>query len=419
MVTHGNLLANITALATRLDCNEYDVLVSWLPPYHDMGLIGALMMPLYAGMEVVLFSPLEFMKRPLRWLRTIQRYKATVSPAPNFAFDLCTRKSTEENRGALDLSTWRVAAVSAEPISANTLGRFAAAFSPSGFRSEAFVPCYGLAEATLIVTGASVGSGARKLPLDEEGLRAGHVRHPSGDARTQAVVACGAAVDGVRVEVVRPETRESLPERQIGEVWIAGPTICAGYFGRLQETESTFRAKLLDDRTPFLRTGDLGFLDNGELFVVGRKKDLIIVRARKHYPQDIEHTVEQSHDVVRPGCCAAFSIPVDDAEALVVVAEIDPRRCDRSMVATVEELAAVAVDTIRANVAENHALKVHDLVFLKLGSIPKTSSGKIRRTACREAYAAGTLQRASFLERSENRSAEATLANDDGGHRNG
>ncbi|HEX7843179.1 MAG TPA: SDR family NAD(P)-dependent oxidoreductase [Kofleriaceae bacterium] len=382
MVSHRNLLDNSARIRQTFGTSEHSRVVIWLPPYHDMGLIGGILQPLFSGMLVVLMSPLHFLQRPTRWLNAISRYRGTTSGGPNFAYDLCVRKITPEELAALDLGQWTTAFNGAEPIRPDTLRRFCTTFAPTGFRAESFHPCYGLAEATLLVSGGD--RGCRVPPLvrgfDAQALAHGRVTAARGDA-TVELVSCGAPVSG-ELAIVEPTTGRRCEPHQIGEVWVSGPSVARGYFERPDETAATFRAMQSDRRGPYLRTGDLGFLHEGQLFLVGRSKDLIIIHGRNHYPHDIERTIEAQHDRVRPGCGAAFSVDVDREERLVVVFETDVGR---------EADARALASAIIRTVLDKHALAVHELVLIKSRTIPKTSSGKIQRNACRAAYLAGEL----------------------------
>ena len=387
MVTHGNLMHNLGMIYHGLGHTPDSQMVSWLPPYHDMGLIVGMLQPLYGGFPATLMPPVSFLQRPLSWLQAISRLGADSAGAPNFAYDLCTRKTTPEERSTLDLSRWTTAFNAAEPIRPATLERFAEAFAPCGFSWEAFYPGYGLAEGTVFVSG-----GAKKDPpimLSVAGAELERDRvvaassSEANDSRT--LVGCGRALADQEIVVVDPHTLTRCPPDRIGEVWVSGPSVAGGYWGKAEETESTFRAYLADTgEGPFLRTGDLGFLRHGELFVTGRLKDLIIIRGRNHYPQDLELTAEQSHVTLRPDCCAAFSMNAEGDERLVIVQELE-RRYVRS--ADADEVTAA----VRRAVAEHHELEVHAVVLVRTGSIPKTSSGKIQRRATRAAYLEGAL----------------------------
>lgn len=397
MVSHGNLLHNqnlICQAAGLREQTESFIGCSWLPMYHDMGLIGAILQPLYLGGPCVLMSPLDFLQKPVRWLQAISRYQATVSAGPNFAYDLCVRKTTPEQRAELDLRSWQVAFNGAEPIRADTLERFASTFAPYGFRREAFFPCYGLAEATLLVSGGPSQALPVTLFCDKMGLEQGQVTAVSTDnPHSRPIVGCGQVGADQHTAIANPETKVQCEADQIGEIWIAGSSVAQGYWENAAATEATFQAFLADTgEGPFLRTGDLGFVRNGQLYVTSRLKDLIIIRGRNHAPQDIELTVEKSHPALRPGCGVAFSVEEVGEERLVVVQEVQRQVRDLDM----ETVAA----TIRQAVAQNHELQVYAVILLKPGGVPKTSSGKLQRRACRADFLADSLDNvigSSFL----------------------
>ncbi|MFY0563643.1 condensation domain-containing protein [Archangium lansingense] len=373
MLSHGNLLHNSKAIQRGFEPSPGSVGVIWLPPYHDMGLIGGVLQPLFGGFPVVLMSPLDFLKRPARWLEALSRYRGTHSGGPNFAYDLCVRKTTPEQRAALDLSSWSVAFNGAEPVRAATLDRFAEAFAISGFRREAFYPCYGLAEGTLFVTGGRKS----EPPVVREWK-------PEGARGVRQLVGCGTSAMDQELLIVHPETLAPVPEGQVGEIWVRGGSVAQGYWNRPELSEQTFRARRSDTgEGPWLRTGDLGFLSRGELFVAGRIKDLIIIRGRNLYPQDLEQTAEASHPALRPGCSAAFSLEADGQELLVLVHEVD-----RAKLSEPSEV----VEAIRRAVAEQHEVAPGRVVLVPAGHIPKTSSGKIQRSTCRAMYLAGELE---------------------------
>jgi acyl-CoA synthetase (AMP-forming)/AMP-acid ligase II len=328
MVSHANLLHN-SALIHRNFKNSPDSRgVIWLPPYHDMGLIGGILQPLYGGFPVSLMSPIEFLLKPRRWLEAISRMRATISGGPNFAYDLCVRKIPPEQRASLDLSHWKLAFNGAEAVRHETLERFTAAFAPHGFRRAAFYPCYGLAEATLLVAGprdsaAPVVHAVQRSPLEHKRAVAASI----DDRDAWNLVSCGRASPDQRLAIVDPETHLRSPPGHIGEIWVSGPSVARGYWQQPEQTERSFGARLADTgEGPFLRTGDMGFMHDGELYITGRHKDLISVGGRKHYSEDVEQTVEKSHPWIKPSCCAAFSIDVAGEERLVVAAEVD-RSC--------------------------------------------------------------------------------------------
>ena len=380
MVTHGNLMHNqqvITeALGLTPEARERcggELYVSWLPTFHDMGLIGPVLNALFLGGTTTLLSPLHFLHRPERWLTAISRYRPHVSGGPNFAYELCVRQAGPEPSRGLDLSSWRVAFNGAEPVRAETLGRFAETFAGAGFRREAFFPCYGLAEATLIVTGGPADRAPTVLDWSD-GETAGAGRE---------LVGCGRPGPGLTVLIVDGERRAECAEGEVGEIWVAGESVARGYWRNTPATREVFRGSLADGRGGFLRTGDLGFLRGGELFVTGRLKDLLVIDGRNHYPQDLELSAEKAHPALRPGCTAAFSVE-DGArgESPVIVAEAPAQAATM-----LDEIKAV----IRSRVGEAHGLTLRDVVLISPGTIPKTSSGKIQRRASRAAYLDGTL----------------------------
>jgi amino acid adenylation domain-containing protein len=397
MVSHENILHNQRLIQRAFEHTEQSVVVGWLPLFHDMGLIGNMLQPLYLGIPCILMSPVAFLQRPLRWLEAISRYKATTSGGPNFAYDLCVSKITPEQRATLDLSSWEVAFNGAEPIRAETLERFATAFTQCGFRREAFYPCYGMAETTLIVSGGFKAAQPVLQSFQIAALEQNRVV-PAGqeDVGVQMLVGCGQPLQDLQIVTAQPDTLSRCSSNEVGEIWVAGSSVAQGYWNQTEQTDHTFRAYLKDSgEGPFLRTGDLGFLKDGELFVTGRLKDLIIIRGRNHYPQDIEWTVEQSHPALQPTCGAAFSIDIAGVERLVVVQEVK-RSYFRNL--NVDEV----IGAIRQAVVENHELQVYGVLLLKTGSIPKTSSGKIQRHACRVSFLDGRLDvvGSSILEHS-------------------
>ncbi len=377
MVSHSNLLHN-SALVRRV-CKQPEEarLVTWLPLYHDLGLIGGVLQPLYAGFESTILSPTAFLQRPIRWLQAISRLKGTLTGAPNFAYDLCTRKITSEQKETLDLSSWVAAANGAEPVRAETLEQFAAAFAPCGFRREAFLPCYGLAEATLFVCGGLYGAPSRTFDgpalANNEAIE---IPAKPEDART--LVSLGPLLEGQDVVIADGDALMRLAADKVGEIWISGPSIAQGYWQNPEESNRTFGAHLASGEGPFLRTGDLGFIHNGELYITGRLKDLIIIRGSNHYPQDIERTVEQSHPALRLGGIAAFSIEAAGEERLVVVSEIERQYLRGNH----EEI----VGSMRQAIAEQHELQLYAAVLIKPASMLKTSSGKVQRRACKEGF---------------------------------
>ncbi len=387
MVSHGNLLHNESAIRQGFRQTGDSVIVGWLPLYHDMGLIGNVLQPLYVGGRCMLMSSSAFLQKPLRWLEAISRYRGTTSGGPNFAYELCLRKITAEQRATLRLDSWTVAYNGAEPVREETMVRFAEAFAACGFRREAFYPCYGLAEGTLFVTGGAAGTWPSTTAVEPTALERGRVEPAEEGSGSRRLVSNGSPWQEQQVAIVDPETLRRCPLDQVGEIWVSGASVAQGYWERSEVTEQVFRARIAgeEDGTTWLRTGDLGFLYDGELFVTGRLKDLIIIRGRNHYPQDLELTVERSHPALRAGCGAAFAVEVDGEERLVVVQEVERR--SRVAADCLEEMASA----VRQAVAAEHDLHVHEIVLVPYGGIPKTSSGKIQRQACRRGWMSGDL----------------------------
>jgi len=383
MVSHGNLLHNERVARRAMNHDEESTFAGWLPLYHDMGLIGNVLQPLYLGTHSVLISPLSFLQNPYRWLEAITRYGARTSGGPNFAYDLCVRKITPEQKAELDLSGWRIAFNGAEPVRAETLQRFSDAFAGCGFRPETFYPCYGLAEATLIVSGARAGDLPVTAEVERDALERNQVViRDAPDEGTRTLVSSGRTWLDVDVRIVDPATCLETNPESIGEIWVAGPSVARGYWNLPEETAATFGGHLRDSG-PYLRTGDLGFLIDGELFVTGRLKDTIIIAGRNLYPHDLELTAERSHPAVRPGNCVAFSIESGGEERLIIVAAVDTRQdgLDPAQLAR----------AIRRGVAEQHAVRVHDIALIPHG-VPKTTSGKLQRRASRADYLAGAFE---------------------------
>lgn len=381
MVSHGNLIANIRAIEESFAQPADTESVCWLPPHHDMGLIGGILAPPYLGTAATLIPPAAFVQRPARWLQAISRYGASASGGPNFAYDLCLRRITPEQHATLDLRSWEVAFTGAEPIRAETLQAFAERFAPCGLRPTAFKPCYGLAEATLLVSAAP----GRTPPVVRRFREYGLARHRAvacadGDAVVAPLVSSGRPAE--RVAIVNPESRAECEPGEIGEIWVSGPSVALGYWNRSEESAATFGQRLEGRRESYLRTGDLGFLLDDELFVTGRIKDLIIIDGANHYPHDLERTVASCHPALGPEACAAFSVEVAGREELVLV--VSPTRRAAMAVADLQR-------AIRHAVTEHHDLRAHDVVLVKTGRIPTTTSGKLRRGACRSGYLAGTL----------------------------
>ncbi len=394
MVSHGNLIHNVNMMQALTGLDENNVNVSWLPMFHDMGLIFGILYPLYTGYPAVLMDPAAFLQQPLRWLQAISDYQATASSAPNFAYDLCVRRISPADRAQLDLSSWKFAANGAEPVRISTLDAFSTTFAACGLRREALLPVYGLAEGTLMVTAAHYGTPYEVKHVHKGALAQHHVvaiaqHHP----HAYPVISCGHSPTEQKVIVVHPETMKPCQPDEVGEIWVRGESVAQGYFHNSEETERTFHAYLADTAEgPFLRTGDLGFIQEGEVFLTGRLKDLIIIKGRNHYPQDIEYTVEQSSPIIRAGCTTAFAVDVKDEEQLVVVVEVNYRLRSELDLATPPPEIEDALKNIRRNIAEKHEISVHQIKLVSIGEVPKTSSGKLQRSACRTKFLSENLK---------------------------
>lgn len=385
ILTHANILHNQAMIQEVFGTQPESVIAGWLPMYHDMGLIGNVLQPLYVGATSVLMNPLTLLHSPIFWLQAISKYRATISGGPNFGYELCIRKVSAAERKGLDLSSWQVAFNGAEPVRADTLQRFAAEFADCGFQPSAFQPCYGLAEATLLVSGTR-GDGEwldLNLNVDPDALLKNQIV-PDGGEKSRTLVTCGGIAAGLDVQIVSPKTRQKRSENQVGEIWVKGPSVAKGYWNYPKESDAVFRARIAKTgEGPFLRTGDLGFIRNGRVFVTGRIKDLLIIRGQNHYPQDIELTVEHSHMIFKPGSGVAFSVEIQGEEQLVVVQEVTSRKADR-----LQE----AKEQVVRNLAQCHGLSAHAIVFVRRGAILRTSSNKIQRQACKTAFLSKKLQ---------------------------
>ena len=382
MLSHANLIDNTQAIYHAFRIQPEDSAVFWLPTYHDMGLVGGVLVPVLAGSTNILISPTDFLQKPLTWLAAISKYRLTISGGPNFAYDLCVRAITDEQRATLDLSCWSLAFIGAEPIQPATLERFAAAFAPCGFKPSAFYPCYGLAEATLMVTGARRSSGATVQAFDDTALTENRVEPvPDGNSKARRLVACGSPVGMMRVVIVNPKTHTEVAPGGVGEVWVVGPSVGQGYWHNSRQTGHSFDAHLSDTgEGSFLKTGDLGFMSDGQLYITGRREDLIIVRGLNRYPQDIEVTVRRSHPLLEVGYGAAFAVDDHGSQRLILVQEVRHNgKMDFKLV----------LDAVRMAVLDEHDLALDTIVLVRSGTIPKTSSGKVQRRACRKAFLNG------------------------------
>lgn len=388
ILSSANLIGNSRALDARLGSMEKHIGFSWLPPYHDMGLIGTLLLSIYSGFTLTFMTPTHFVQRPLRWLKGLSKYQVTISVTPNFGLDLCVDAIADEEVIELDLSRLKMLFCGAEPVKKATLDRFAEKFKSAGFSSNAFAPCYGLAEATLFVSGKSNrNTSPRALLLDNRLLSEGVVHPASEDAPTVTVISCGTVADDHVMAVVDPNTYKLLPSGRVGEIWFKGSSVAQGYLNQPEASAKVFNAFVSCNPQdgPYLRTGDLGFIQDQELYVTGRIKDVIKLSARNLYPQDIEMTAQASHSAIRSNGVAAFSITCRDIEQLIVVAEV--LRSARLTSKALEEVK----DAITGAVIRNHGVAPHTVHLVPVSTIPLTTSGKVRRRACRDAFIAGSL----------------------------
>ncbi|ACB53106.1 AMP-dependent synthetase and ligase [Crocosphaera subtropica ATCC 51142] len=382
MVSHGNLIHNECMVKQAFGHTEQTIFAGWLPLFHDMGLIGNVLQPLYLGIPCILMSPVDFLQKPYRWLKAISDYRATTSGGPNFAYDLCIQKITDEQLKTLNLNSWEVAFNGAEPIRAETLEKFAQKFAPCGFRKEAFYPCYGMAEATLFITGGMSFNAPKYKTIDEKALEENQVVEVERQKPySRTLVSCGHEWLEQTIKIVNPHSLTECKNNQVGEIWVSGGSVAKGYWQKPDKTKETFEAYLSDTKEgPFLRTGDLGFLSSEkELFVTGRLKDVMIIRGRNHYPQDIELTVEQSHPALRSSCGAAFVVGNTGNERLIIVQEVE-----RTYLRKLNQQEVTSA--IRQAVAKHHGLQVHEVILIRTATIPKTSSGKIQRYRCKEQF---------------------------------
>ncbi|UFW47692.1 MULTISPECIES: fatty acyl-AMP ligase [Bradyrhizobium] len=383
MVSHANLLANLEMIRLALGNTRQSTYVNWVPLYHDMGLILNALQAFYVGATCVLMAPNAFMQRPLGWLRAISHYRAEVACSPNFGFDLCVSRYRADQMEGVDLSSLRIALNGAEPVHADTIERFVTAFSPHGFDPRAIYPAYGMAEATLLISGGRRGGGHVTRSVSRAALQAHVAEAPSSADDTQIVVGCGRALAGERIAIVDPEQRTRLPADRVGEIWVNGANVARAYWRNGEASRDGLNAEISGEHGLWLRTGDLGFLDtNGKLFVTGRIKDLIIIRGINHYPQDIERTVQSLDGALRENCGAAFSVPDEGEETLVIVQEVE--RTARHTIDT-EEIKG----RIREAVADSHELSARHIALIRPGTLPKTTSGKIQRKLARRLWLDG------------------------------
>ena len=404
MVSHRNVLHNLEVIRTGFDLpkagqgERTPQGVFWLPAYHDMGLIGGILTPIFVAGTSHLLSPATFLRKPQRWLQRLSQTGAEISGAPNFGYELAVEKTTPDERAELDLGRWRLAFCGAEPIRAETLTRFAGTFRESGFRTDAFYPCYGMAEVTLLVTGGRGPASPRVVHVDRQKLAGHQVRCiDSAHQRALPLVGCGDSLQGQTIEIVDPKSRTACPDDRVGEIWVCGDSVATGYWNRSALNQEVFAAALASNgEQRYLRTGDLGFRRGGDLFVTGRLKDVIIIRGRNHYPQDIELTAQRAHVATDLG--AAFSVPGAGEEQLVLVIQLkrEHRRSNSDEV----------LRSVRAAIVDEHELDPNNLVLIRPVSLPVTSSGKVQRQRCRELFLAGQLDAVGQWEAAAQRDLE-------------
>lgn len=369
VISHRNILHNEMVIKEAFEHDETTVVVSWLPMFHDMGLIGNVIQPLYLGVHSVLMPPLAFIQKPVRWLELISRYRATTSGAPNFGYDMCVKNISDEQKVGLDLSSWTLAYSGAEPVRSWTIRKFAFCFKSQGFSEQAFYPCYGLAESTLFVTGVKKGEGLRTLEIDAAEYSRGKVIFATSEASSISLTSCGRPRSDQEVIIVDYETLEGLSEGEVGEVWIRSDSKAMGYWNNPKETDKTFNARLSGTSSPtYLRTGDLGFIKDGDLFITARVKDTIIIRGTNFYPQDIEHAVESGLGLPS-GSTAAFSVEIKDEEKLIILSEVPLSLID-------------AIETV----VKTFGIRPYSVKHLDRGRLPRGSSGKLQRFLCKKMY---------------------------------
>lgn len=384
MVRHGDLTANLNTCRNILSADRDTVGISWLPLFHDLGLIAGVLLPLWLGYPTYLMAPTTFIRNPISWLNAFSRFRGTHGFAPNFAYDACVDAALSADTSELDLTSWRVALNGAEPVHADTIERFHKQFAVNGFRAQTMAPAYGLAEATLVVSGSDGSQHPVELLVDESELHAGGVRLREDGPGTKRLTGSGRPAPEFDVRIVRPDVRRVAVPQSLGEIWVRGHSVTQGYWHKPAETAETFGAYLATGEGPYLRTGDLGFLNDGELFVIGRLKDMIVVRGVNYYPSDIEHTVQRSHPALQPAGAAVVGIDVSSQVNLVAIQEIR-RECAESV--DYDEL----VDAIRRAVARDHQVALQRVVLLRSSGLPKTSSGKVQRAKCRTDLDGGAL----------------------------
>ncbi|MBW9074880.1 AMP-binding protein, partial [Agrobacterium deltaense] len=383
MISDANLIFTARSMISATGLTKDSVGLNWVPHYHDMGLVGGIVTPMVAGFPVFLMSHFSAMSRPASWLKAISENRVTISGGPNFAFEACLRIPDADVLD-INLKSWTVAYNGAEPIREATLRRFQERFGFAGFSREAIYPCYGLAESTLMVAGGPSFRGFASLSVDTDAFRSGTLVEAPADSGVDVtrLVSSGTILESCKIEIVDPQTRTRRPKGQIGEIWIEGPHVGLGYWNNEVATTEVFRANIANENTEFLRSGDLGFIYNEHLFVVGRIKDLIVINGQNIYPHDIEELLESSHVAIKAGTTSAFATEIDNAERVTVVCEVEQK-----WKAHFEEI----VQVLRKSLVDDHAIILHSIAFVQKGALPKTTSGKVRRAATRQAFQSGEL----------------------------
>lgn len=401
MVTHKNLLVNSSLIKKYFNHNDNECQVSWLPPYHDMGLIGDIIQTLFSGMTMVFMSPMSFLKKPIRWLKAITKYSyigEITSGAPNFAYDWCCKLYDESFLEELDLSKWKVAYNGSEPVKYSTITNFIDKFSKCGFKAEAMCPVYGLAENTLMVSPPDFKNKPFVIWVDRRKFNNGIIEVKNQENNNESLmpcIGCGPLVneEEIEIKIVNTSNYSICKDGEIGEIWLAGESVTKGYWNKEVETEKTFKAHLSkDENKNYLRTGDSGFIYNGQIFIAGRIKEIIIIHGENYYPQDIEEYVEKSSDQIRQGCGAAIGVKInDEEEKLVIVYELKKRQYSELELKNIKE-------AINKTLFQIFGFTPYDIVFIQPSTFPKTSSGKLQRNYCKELYLNKKLQTITITE---------------------
>ena len=391
VISHENLLANQHMIAEVFQHNKNTVFASWLPLFHDMGLVGNILQPLYLGIPCYFMSPLTFIEKPARWLNAISKYKVTTTGAPNFGYDLCVKRITKEQFASLDLSSWTIAYNGAEPVKATTIDTFSSKFRDCGFSRTAMFPVYGMAEATLLISGGKPCTEPDIRYVNKRALAANRFEWMArdnnvGDVNYQALVGNGYAADGLTIKIIDPDTSIECAADTVGEIWLKGKSISTGYFNKSDVNSKFFKQHIVNGNIDqqYFRTGDLGTLSGGQLFITGRLKDIIIVRGKNYYPQDLEQTISTSASELCLDGCAVFSWNNQGTERIIAVQEVEKRwvRTFNTDLSTIK---------IQNELHDEHGLHLDAILWVKPATIPRTTSGKISRTLCKQKYLTGQL----------------------------